>query len=45
MLEVKNGQVYYNGKLTKDPLHIGWAFIDFAEEVKKWKQKDEFTST
>lgn len=42
MLEIINSQVYYDGKVVKDPLMIGLAFMDFAETVKEWKPKGEY---
>lgn len=45
MLEVRKGQVYYEGKLLKDPIMIGFAFLDFAEKIKEWKQREEYTNT
>lgn len=35
MLEVKDGKIYVEGVETTDPELIGFAFIDFAENLTK----------
>lgn len=35
MLEIVNGRIFVNGKETVDPVLIGYAMLDYAENMEK----------
>ena len=39
MIEIVNGHIFVNGKETVDPVLIGYAMLDFAENMEKDSMK------
>ena len=41
MVQIKNGLVYVDGEVTKDPTLIGYAVLDFAEKKQNDSNEEE----
>jgi hypothetical protein len=41
MVQIKNGLVYVDGEVTQDPILIGYAVLDFAEQKQNDSNEEE----
>ncbi len=44
MIEIKHGRVFVNGKETNNPTEIGYAMLDFAENIEEQSNNNQIVN-